>query len=310
MVEESKTFNENNENIEKEYFPLFRLDIVDTNTCICKFYTSVEKNEEFKDEHIKINSKTGNLKLEKFMGYDVIGRSYRCNIPGWYLLKNTKYPILYMTLSYNSNLVMGTLFSTCVYIELDKKTIEKLKTPKDYVDAKITGKFMIEITADENFLPFMISKKHPIVESEVFLKYANKLENLNNNLDNLESTIKSEKDVDIESIINSEIEKELNKFKSWFKPFKLFVKNKFTSTSQIRILERLKYIYSSDKFKNMIELAILHKDSERLQSMDMSDDIFKIHKKIIKLKDFENNPDKIDEYIDNLESDEDSSDLE
>lgn len=282
----------------KQAEPVFRLKLETTSSCICKYIGSIEKREELCDESIELDTKTGYLQLPNIGKYEIVGKAYSCNLPGAYMLKEEKkYPLLYFNLLYVTQLVTGSLFSTYVYITLDEETSKSLLLPKHYVNKTMRGTFTVELTTDDGFLTFAVNKRKPIIEKEVMLKYAEKLNELT-----------EEEQDNLETMINSEIEKELDKLRNWFEPIPLFTE-KFSATSKKKILKKIEDMYSSKEFSEMIDLCLQFKDYERMQKMG-SDRPFKLPKKVVNLKDFENNLDKIDEYIDNLTSESDESENE
>lgn len=271
----------------RESEPVFRLKLIDNKSAKCKYLGTIENRDKLTDEPMELTDDIINSVSKDIGKYSIAVRALMCNIPGTFMLKHKKYPIFYMTFNYTNQLVGGVLFNLYLYINLSKECIDTLKLPKNYVNKIMTGKLTIELVPDEGFVTFAVNKLRPKYEKQVELKYAEIFETLSD----------EEKD-NLDKIINTEVEKLLDKMREKFEPIQL--SDSYVSKS--KIFKEMMNFVADDMFDTLVELCLEFREYERQQRMG-SDRPIKLPKRVLNLKDFKDNPDKIDEYVNNLSSD-------
>lgn len=283
--------NEKNKRCESLY-PVFKLKILSKERAICKYIGNGDASKKLLDEPLEIIKDQHTIELGTYGRYTILLKGCNCNITGSYLLKNKKLPLFYVTMLYCSQLVAGYLYTIFVYFTMNEQTSQELKVPRDYVNKYMSGTYTMELLSDEGFLSYIIEKKRSDVENLVMEKYFDEFNEASDN-----------KKMELMNNINLEVEKELDVYRNMFEPV---VINEIPKKSAL--IEKIKSIYSSEKFTDLIKIGLLHREEERQEKYGKKEEDFKIPEKSLKLTDFRNNLGKIDEYIDNLQSDSDCTD--
>lgn len=286
----------------RESEPVFRLRFINNNSAKCRYLGTIENREKLSDEPMKLEDDILDLVSREMGKYSISVRALSCNIPGTFMLKHKKYPLFYMTFNYTNQLVGGVLFNLYLYINLSKECADSLKLPKNYVDKIMTGNYTIELVPDEGFLTFAVNKIRPKYEMQVQTKYAEIFETLTD----------EEKDK-LDQTINIETEQLLDKLRNKFEPIQLIdqtnPENSYITKS--KIIKHMVKVINDEMFDTLVQLCLEFREYERQQKMGFDRPI-KLPKKVIKLEDFKDNPEAIEEYVNNLNSDSesDNSDLE
>jgi hypothetical protein len=275
--------------------PVFRFKVERLGVVKCKQIGYVENKDKLCDETIELETPTGGVEIDGHGKYEIIGRACICNVPGSYLLKNKKYPLYYVNLLYATQLVSGYLFNYFVYFQVDEETSKKLLLPRNYIGRELRGIMTLELVADDGFVTFAIKKKRPQIEKEIMEKYMEEFDNMSN-----------EDKCNLEVKINLEVEQKLDFYRNYFEPVTLTEESN-GYYSRKKLLNKIVDIYKSENFQELIDLCLQFREHERRDKMG-SDKPFKLPKKVINLKEFKDDPNKIDDYINNLSSD--SSDSE
>ena len=275
-------------------FPVFRLKIWSKNSVECKHIGNVEDVNKLTDEQLELvgqnnkNKQYGvyTAKICNIGTYEIFLRACMCNILGNYLVSNSKYPIMYVTVIYASQLVTGQLFTKFLYFTLDDECKTQLVKPSQYVNRILTGKYTLELVGDDALLANVIDKKTSEIEESVMKTYQEQFEN---------ASIE-EKDT-ICAKISEDVEIELEKYRDLFnvKDLKGFPQKK-------RILESLENELGNDLFKDLINVGLQMRQDERIKEKCENP------KRVIDLKLFKEHPEKIQEFVDNLSDYENESD--
>jgi hypothetical protein len=262
--------------------PVFKLQIMGQDRVMCKYIDIIESRDKLYDEPIELPSQNGVLSFPDQGKYQIIGKACACNIPGGFLLKNKKIPVYYLSLFYASQLVTGSMFNYFLYFTIDEETSKKLILPKDYVNRTMSGKFSLELMDAEGFLSYFIKNKKPIIEKEVVEKF--------------ESATDEE--------INTEIEKRLDVYRNMFKP--ITIEGLLTRK---KIFGKMEEFFKSVLFDEMIKSCLEFTQHQRIEKMGGKTPMT-LPKRVLKLKDCLDDPEKINEYVNNLPSDSDSEEYE
>lgn len=271
----------------ESYEPVFKLQAVGDTSVMCKYIGNIENKDKLTDEQITMDTPTGGLKLPDCGKYEIFGSAYACNVPGSYMLKNRKIPVFYVNLIYASQLVTGSLFRYFLYFTIDNDTAKSLILPKHYVNRRMTGKFSLELVENEGFTTYTVNKKRPQLEEEVMEQFVEEFDKCATENDNITLIQK----------IKSETEKKLDKYRKLFDPVEIT-----GSFTRRKLILKMCDFFSKADFKEMIELCLEFTEDARRERMGSN--LMKAPpKKVLNLKDFENDPSKIDEYVNNMCSD-------
>lgn len=289
-----KTKNEKKEQMKSmiSYEPVFRLQVMGEDRVLCKYVNMIETRDKLYDEPIELQGPSGVLNFPDQGNYQILGRACACNIPGGYLLKNKKIPVFYMSLIYASQLVTGSMFNFFLYFTINTETSEKLLLPKNYVNRPMSGKFTLELMDAEGFLPYFIQKKKLSLEDDVIELF----------LERINQVTTEEEKTNINSEIQTEIEKKLDTYRQLFEPIEIN-----GTLNRKKIFKQFEDIFRSDIFKELIEECLSFTNMQRSEKMG-GNMMTKIPKKVLNFKDCLDDPDKINEYVNNLSSDSDTSD--
>lgn len=279
-----------------EMMPVFRLKPIATASAMSKYIGNIKINEQLVDQEMEMMcdgiDKTKLVQENtylagQFYSYEIVAKACICNISGSYIIKNNKLPVYYVTLLYEKRFVSGQLFTLFVYFTLDSETEKKLISPQKYVNRLMTGKFTLELASDESFLPFLLDKKKPEIETELMTKY----------LDDFDQASEEDKAVIMEKIA-TETNNKLNKYRQLFDPIEIEYPKKST------VVKKMIELLNSDIFKDAIYAGLEQRENDRREK-SCPDSDYKIPKNIINLKEIKDNPEKLDEIISKL-SDADS----
>ena len=269
--------------------PVFKLKVMGEDRVLCKYIGTIESREKLCDESLELPYPGGVIKFPNYENYEIIGRACSCNIPGGYLLKNKKIPVIYTSMIYASQFVTGCLFNFFLYFTIDQQTSSKLLLPKNYVNRSMSGKFTLELMDAEGFLAYFIKKKKPIIENNVIESFLDKIEQITND---------EERDK-INNEIHNQVVFQLDKYRLMFEPIP--IEGTFSTK---KIFTKIENFYRSDDFKELIDSCMEFTQKQR--SEKMGGNTLKIPKRVLNLKDCLDDPNKINEYVNNLPSDNES----
>lgn len=242
---------------------------------LCDDQLSIETPENIKQQ---IGDNT--LLLGQMNSYVIVGKYCACNIPGDYLVNNSKIPVYYLSIIYNKQFVTGALFNIFVYFEMSDETKKKLNEPKKYYKAFMNGKFTLQVVpSDDNFM----DKVKEYVEKDVLLKYQKEIDDCKED---------EEKDKIMEKIIN-EINGEIKSYCEFMEPQDFGDR----VPTQKAAFKRLNPFCDSPILKKMLSYGLLYREKERIESRGIDEDIYKIPQNVIKLDDVKNYPEKLGELL-------------
>jgi hypothetical protein len=302
----------------ESYVPVFKIKPLSLNDALCKYIGNINNADKLGDDLIEITDKSDKkvsiLKLSDVKSYSVFAKTCSCNVIADYFVKkdksgkliisNKKIPVYYMTILYANQLVSGFLVTLFVYFNLNddsfdekpKKYNKKIQmsdsknnrdddgnimidNPKKIINKRLTGKYTYELVTDEGFLGYLIEKMRPILEERFMTKYVDEFDG-------------SEEEVFKK--INDEVENVINIYRD------MFEKKEFDKLPTVtRIVDMMKKTIYHENFNDIINIALNFREEERRRNM-CPDQNYESPKKVINLQEFKDNPEKIDEYINNL----------
>lgn len=294
-MSEQSTETNKTETKKEELIPVFKLKQLDNTSVMCRYIGTIEKSQELYDEQMELSDQNGVPKsviydMGNYNNYNIICIGKICNIVGNYLAKHKKLPIYYLSMLYEKTFIKGFLFSIFLSFTIDNTTMKVLTSLNKYVNKPLTGKYTLELIADDDFLDKFITYKRNKLESDVMGKY----------IDQFESADDDDKNKLMEKI-DTEINDILNTYKKLFEPIDV------TVVSKKIILEKMKQMYMNPLISELIYFLLDLRNRERIEK-SCPDANYEIPKKIINLKELSENMDTLDEKLDSLLDESDSSD--
>lgn len=91
------------------------------------------------------------IPIKGIESYDMLGRIYRSNIVGSYIILEANYPVMYLTVEYTKAIVSGSLLQIYLSIKMDQKEkieINKSKKYEKYKNLQFSGTWGLTIECD------------------------------------------------------------------------------------------------------------------------------------------------------------------
>lgn len=266
--------------------------------CQIKHVGYVSPTDKLGDEIIEIKTSEREINavgkdtflLNKINDYEITVNAYRNNIISGYLINNTNLPVCSLQFMYSKNIVVGYLFNVYIYFKLDPVKNYFLKSPKDYVGAKIYGIYYIKIDCDTELLDGF----NNLLNNEL-QKYS--LEDVAFEMGNNEFT-----DEKMMEMIEKDMKDKREFYEMLVKGKQVYLKKNLKKMVE----EYLLPIVNSKHIKGLIKLALNIRAKKRVKEYGAFNGEYKIPKKVLNLQDIKNNPEIIDKYI-NSDSDSDSN---
>jgi hypothetical protein len=259
--------------------PVFRMIPRSSTSMLCRYVGNIRHDDKLHDEpmDLDINEPGKMLILFNISDYEITACSNHCNIIGSYLLSNTKIPVYYTTILYDKKFVSGYLFRVCLYFTLEDDVVKQLNDdPKKYINKVLHGKFTMEFESDDNFLSEYLEENKDDIENDV--------------LSNLAVTSEGEIDIDI---ITEKIAEKFTSYRDYFQP------EEITNINKKYILKKMVTICKDDRLYPLSQYCIKVRERERVER-DCPDQDYKVPEKIINLKELRDNPETMDQRIDEL----------
>jgi hypothetical protein len=311
MSSENKTENKT-ENIKENKIanalkqePVFRLkpnrtEPTELSECDIKHVGYISGNQNLGDEIVELETTPAEQRkygknihtLGEINGYDITVRIYRNNMTGHFMINSKQLPVCNLQLMYSKTILTGYLFNVFIYFILDPYKNSFLKDPKSYVGARVYGVYYM-ILDSEGEINQNISHLYNVLCE----KYAKEqlVEEMTNNPDM--------KEEDIVKRLNDIIEEK----KEFYKRVMIGTEIKSFRNIKEFVDDYLKPIYNNKHFIDIVKYALEERHKKRIKEYRAYDKEYKVPEKILKLSDYENNPELIDKYLD-IESDNSDSD--
>lgn len=280
---------------------VFRIKPLYGGSSIIKYVGYLTDAERLGDEVIELdkilheNSEIyGNnaIPLKKTDNYDMVGRLYRSNINGSYIVFKSEYPVLYLTVEYYKSIVSGSLFqihiSTKMSDELKKNISDKIiekrknniqkgkKTGGEYAiykDLQFDGQWSISIECDAELKELWQEKMTELLKNE----YGETINETNNN-----------------SVIENEMK--------WY--HELFNSYPYKFITLSRAQDYLFKLLNSEKLNRLIKVALECRIINRRNQYGITDEIYEVPEKINNLDNIKKQMIDNDELITNFSDEE------
>src|SRR5690606_38914089 len=112
------------------------------------------------------------IPIQPIEKYDMVGRLYRSNIIGSYIVLKSDYPVIYLTVEYNRSFISGSLLQIYLSIQMDKehkKEINLHKKYKNYRNLHFNGEWNLSIDCDEELKELWKNKMEEKLREEISL---------------------------------------------------------------------------------------------------------------------------------------------
>jgi hypothetical protein len=231
-----------------------------------------------------------------FGSYQVSTKMFVCNIQNQYITSLTdKYPIYYMTYLFDRKFVSGKIVNFCLYFNLDDESKETMKDLKTCVGKTLSGYITLEFTDDDGliqkYLKFIKTKKEEEMMKEMMVA---KLET--------RDTLGETEMINIIEEMQHKLFDYLRPYDDFFKPIKF---DQFVTRSNI-VEKYCKVQVNDDIMKDFIKYVLEIRERERAKQYNFK---YNLPKRVFDLAKIKENPDMVDEMLNNRDLDR-SSDSE
>lgn len=270
----------------KQYFPVFRLKpLSGIDRTMIRYMGIIKNDQELKDEPLDLDDQNNNtLYICNIGEYELSGRIFWCNIMGDYLIKNKKIPVCYLSISYERKFVSGTLCAYFLYFTIDDASLKELTSPQKYLNYVASGTYHYELVTDEGLLGKLLNEKTSYFEEQIIQQNMHEFS--------------EETQYEFFAKINSLVDQKISNLRD------IFTQKPTTCVTKKKIVKHLLEIKLNNEFIDVLSYALQLREQERMEKMGNNIEN-KIPKRIINLKQVQDDPASLDKLLDNL-SDEDS----
>jgi hypothetical protein len=267
----------------------------DMGECEIKHVGYVSPTDKLGDEPFEIKTSVKEAKvvgkdtllLNKLNGFDITVNAYRNNIVGNFLVKNSDLPVCSLQFMYSKNIVVGYLFNIFIYFKLDSAKNHFLKTPKDYVNARVYGKYYMVIDCDKELLDGF----NNLINNEI-QKYA--LEDVAFEL--------GDKELSEEKLMEM-IEINMKEKREFYEMLLKGKEVEYKRNLKSMVEEYLFPIFENKHINGLLKYALDIRAKKRVKEYGAFEGEYKIPTKVLNVNDVKNNPDIVDKFIDSSDSD-------
>jgi len=114
------------------------------------------------------------LPIKRVDDYDILGRIYRSNIVGSYIVLEDNYPVMYLTVEYSRTIVTGSLFQIYVSIKMghdQKLEINQAKKYERYRNLEFAGQWNVSIECDKELKELWRPKMIDILTEDALIEF-------------------------------------------------------------------------------------------------------------------------------------------
>jgi hypothetical protein len=148
------------------------------------------------------------IAIKSIDGYEMIGRIYRCNIVGSHLVMSNRYPLVYLSISYQKPMVNGSLLQIFISMDMSERQKKQIKKNSQYINLRIRGKWVRHIDMDDEVMQNLDKMLETTLEDQATkLFYSDEYKTING---------KSRDDMDEDEIVTW-IEEYISKEKVFYK---------------------------------------------------------------------------------------------
>jgi hypothetical protein len=114
------------------------------------------------------------IPINEIGSYDMLGRLYRANIFGDYIVLESNYPVMFLTVEYSRSFVSGSLLQIYLSMRMDqdqKIAINKTKKYETYKDLKFSGTWNLSIECDPEMKELWKDKITECIKKDVLQEF-------------------------------------------------------------------------------------------------------------------------------------------
>ena len=270
----------------EDYLPVFRLKPNSySNSSNLKLVSYMHKNENLGDEQVEFETSEDNIKLYgknvdyvgNVMNYDITAYIFKNNIVGSYLINNSYIPVYSLSFVFAKQIVKGPLFDICIGYELDRESRNSLK-PKNMINALVNGSYTMKIVCDDEVSNSIEDFLKELPEKLILLPEIYKVVN----------DLPTET---AENFLKRIIKDTITNYRELFKGIKM---EQFKTHT--KMVEELRKIYKINYFNLFLEFCLKKREEKRRKEYKAVEK-YEIPKRVLNIKDVENNPEYVDKYL-------------
>lgn len=256
--------------------PVFRIKPINkSNTGIVKFVGYVNENEKLGDEEVELGKTLTkdpeiwgkeSIEICNIDGYQVMGRLYRSNLIGNYVVSGSRYPVIYLSVLYYKNIVSGSLLQYYISLDISPETKKEITKPVQYVNKVIDGTYVEHIDCDKEFIDEWRNMTLTKVENDIIKKHSKKGDESN------------EEELDV---IFEEIENEMKEYDNIMSEKKLPRYENF-ETMKNKLID----LTSNERFLELIKVALRCRVIQRRNEQGITEEaVYEVPKEYKKMSD-------------------------
>lgn len=133
---------------------------------------TVELDEVIHPDHEVVGKHA--IPIDNIGSYEMLGRIYRSNIIGSYIVLESNYPVIFLTVEYSRSFVSGSLLQIYLSVKMDqdqKIAINKSKKYATYKDLQFSGTWNLTIECDPELKELWKEKIENVLKEEVLEEF-------------------------------------------------------------------------------------------------------------------------------------------
>jgi hypothetical protein len=276
---------------------VFRLRAQSNNHAVIKYKGFVTDQQRLGDEIVELEEVlhpeadiVGKhaIPIDMVDDYDMVGRIYRSNIVGSYIVFQSNYPLMYLTVEYTRSIATGSLLQIYLSIKMDeelKKEIVESKNVQRYNNLTFSGKWNLTVECDPELRELWREKMEEKIREEFLQEFHADYE------DNEEKQRMSTEE--ILEWINSKVETEM----AWYAD--LMEETPFEFKTMNRARQYFIDLAQDKRFHKLLEVGMYCRVLNRRNEQNIEDDTYEVPdpEKVVKMDDVRQQMIEDDELI-------------
>ena len=264
---------------------VFRIRPIGKNDAIIKYKGFVTERERLGDEIVELETPLhpeANLvgkhaiPIKPIGEYDMIGRIYRSNIIGSYVVLHNNFPVMYLTVEYMRSIATGSLLQIYMSIRMSKeqkKEITESGNFKRYIDLQYTGEWNLTIECDPELKQLWKEKMEEMLRDEFLQEFHADFET-NEEKQNMNTE-------DVMNLVNARVAKEIEWYASIMEERPYDFKNMYTARQYFIDLTQ------DPRFLKLLNVAMDCRVINRRNEANIEEDVYEIPDpdKVVKMDD-------------------------
>lgn len=238
------------------------------------------------------------IPIDSIEAYDMLGRIYRSNIIGSYIVLNSNYPLMYLTVEYNRSLVIGSLLQIYLSVEMsadEKKEINQTRKYEKYRNLTFSGNWNLTMECDPELKELWREKMEPLITEDAIQAF----------------DAECKVDAGKQNMVDDDILKWIDDYKAdkmkWYEDL---IENK--TDYKFRTIKRARDYFielaSDPRFYELLKVAMECRVINRRREQNIGDDVYEVPDKVISMADIREQMMEDDELIISYSDSDSSSD--